>query len=357
MQTRKIMFGTRTKFTTIGTDLGSVVRFNPINNNSFSFGFVLDKALQLEETPITENPIHSFAFSLFPNAFEVFHHNLVSVEVGNNISTDVVVTPSHKSFFSSRDFLQQSLCGASTFGLKFTTQIFKFSFGLLDFSRIIKPAVRTDGEVVYSEVNAQNNVLRTTVLLSGINLFRECEQEETPAFFIHPEQTFFDIPSEILFITSRDGEWDFNSAFDCSQRQDIVLEGSRTREVVSHTDSVDSWFGFSFFDHSTSLFDTSDSQLALQSIGTQSFINKWMEFDVVPDMFVPSSVDTELQSFAINIESFDYLRSCFDSNLCSDSCSHIDIEEEQVFKCFDLNEVKSPIPPTAKAVGILGQFL
>lgn len=353
----KTMFGTRTQFSTIGTDLGSVVRFNPIDNNSFSFSFVLDKVLQLEEAPITENPVHSFSFSLFPDTFQVFHHDFVSIEVGNNIFTDFVINFSHESFFSSRDFFKQSLAGASTFGLKFTTQVFEFPFGLLDFSRIIKPAVTTDGEVVYSEVNAQNNVLRTTVLLSGSNLCGECEQEETSTFFIYSQKTFFDIPTEVFFVTVGDSERNLDSAFNSSQTQDIIFKRSTTGKVVSHANSIDSWFGFSLFDHTTGLFDTCDSELALQSSISEMLIDKGMELDIIPYLTLPSLIDTELQSFGIDIESFDYFRNCFDSNLCSDSCSHKDIEEEQVFKCFDLNEVKSPIPPTTKVVGILGQIL
>ena len=356
MQTRKVMFGTRTQLPTIGTDLGSVVRFHPINNNSLSFSFVLDKVLQLEETPITKNPIHFFSFSLFTDTFEVFHNNLVSIEVGNNVFANVVVYPSHKSFFSSRDFFKQSLAGTSTFGLKFTTQILKFPFSLFDFSRIIKPAVRTDGEVVYSKVNAQNNVLRTTVLLSGSNLFRESEQEETSAFFINSKQTFLNIPTEVFFVTVRDSERNLDSAFNSSQTQDIIFERSTTGKVISHTYSVDSWFGFSLFNHSTGLFDTSYSELALQSNISEMLVNERMEFDIIPDMLIPSHINTELQSFRVDSESFNYLGSCIDSNLCSDSCSHKDIEEGQVFKCFG-NEEERAFLPRIKFLGILPKIL
>ena len=54
---RKTTFGTRTKLTTPVADLGSIVRFNSIDNNSISFSFILDKRLQLIETPITNYPI------------------------------------------------------------------------------------------------------------------------------------------------------------------------------------------------------------------------------------------------------------------------------------------------------------
>jgi hypothetical protein len=300
--------------------------------------------LQLEETPIANPIVHSFSSPLFPDTFQVFHYNLVSVEIGNNVFTDVVVYPSHESFFSSRGFFKQSLTGTSTFGLKFTTQILELPFSLLDFSRIIKPAVRTNSEVVYSKVNAQNNVLRTTVLLSGSNLFRECEQEETSIFFINPQEAFLDIPTEVFFVTVGDSKWDFNPAFNSSQTQDIIFEGSTTGKVVSHTYFIDSWFGLSFFDHSTGLFDTSYSELAMQTNISKMLIDKRMELDVVLDMFIPSSVDTELQPFRVDFESFDYFRSGFDSNFCSDSCSHKDIGGEQVFKCFGNKEERAFLP-------------
>lgn len=70
-------------------------------------------------------------------------------------------------------------------------------------------------------------------------------------------------------------------------------------------------------------------------------INKGMKLDIVPNAFIPSSVNTELQSFAIGVESFDYLRSCIDSNFCSHSCSHKDIEEELVFKSFENEEERA----------------
>lgn len=338
------MFGTRTQLSTTRTDLASVVRLDPNNFNSFSFSFVLDKTLQLIKTPVTNPIIHNPSSMLFPNTFEVFHHNLVSVKVGNNTFTYVMIVPSHKPLLSSRDFFKQSSRTSCAFGLEFTTQIFELPFNLLYFSTIIKPTVTTDGKIIYSEVNTQNNVLRTTVLLNGSNLFRECEQEETPAFFINPKQTFLNIPIEVFFVTSGNSEWNLYSSFDSSQTQNIVLERSTAREVISHTYSVDSWFRFSFLDHSTGLFDTSYSELALQSSLSQGFIDKRMEFNVIFNLSFPCLIDTELQSFSIDIEGFNYSWSRIDSNLCSYSCSHKDNEIVELFKCFGNKEERAFLP-------------
>jgi hypothetical protein len=353
----KIRRGTRTECSTSGTDLGSVVRFNPDNCNSLSFSFILDEGLKLIETPITNPIIHSFSTSLFSDTFEVFHYNLVSIEIGNNVFADVVVIPSHEPLLFSTQLLEKPSGTSSAFGLKFTTQVFEFPFDLFDFCRIIKPAVRCDSEVIYSEVNAKNSILDIRAI--GSNLFRECEQEKASSFFINPEKALSDIPTEVFFVAVRNCEGDFNSAFDSSQRQDIVLEGSRAREVISHGTSVDSWFAFSFLDHSTGLFNTSDSELALKPITFESGIDKGVEFDVIPYLFLPRSINAELQSFSVDSESFDYLGCCInlDFSCCPDA--HKGCKKQPIFKTIGGNarNYGTQFLPTLKGLGILATII
>jgi len=349
MRTRKTTFGTRTNLSTSMADFGSVIRFNSNNFYSLSFSFVLDEKLQLVETPITQNPIKFSAFSLFSYSFKIFHHYFVSVEIGNNTFTYIMVYPCHKPFFTTAKLFKESLSTSCAFGLKFRTQIPELSFDLFDFRGIIKPAIRTDGEVIYSEVNAQNSRLQATVQLRGINLFGECENEETSTFFVNHKQTFLNIPSKIFFITFWNSERNFNSAFDCSETQNIVLEGSRTWEIISHTYSFNYWFAFSSFNHTTCLFDTSDSELSLQTHIFKFFIDERMKFDIIFNLFIPSSINTELQSFRINFESFDYLWSCIDFNFSTDSCLHKDIKHLHIFKPFENRKEERAFLPRINA--------
>jgi len=341
---RKTMFGTSAQPPTPMADLGSIVRLDPINNNTSSVGFVLYEALQLEERPVAQHSVEPLSLSLFPYTFQVFHHHLVSIKFGNNVFTDVVVMPSHEPSFSSRDFFQQSLCGTSAFGLKFTTQILEFSFDLLDNARIVKPAVTTDGKVVHSEVNAQNNVLRTTVLLSGSNLFREREQEKAPAFFIHSEQAFLNIPSEVFSITGRDVQFEILPRLEQSQTEFVSFEPCASWEVIPNRASFDAWFSLGFLYHTTRLLDTGNSQLAWQGL-SEPWIDKGMQFDIVHDLTLPSLIDTELQGFSVRFDSTNYLFGWINSNLCSDSCSHNTIKPELLFKCFG-NEEETGFLPT-----------
>lgn len=341
---RKIMFRTDTQFSTIGTDLGSVVRFHPINNNTYSFSFVLDKTLQLEKTPITENPVESLTFSLIPDAFQIFHHNLITIEIGNNIFTGVVVNPSHPTSFSSRNLLEKSFTGTSAYSLKFTTQVTELPFDMLDFRTIVEPSVRADSEVVYSEVNAQNNVLRTVVLLSGSNLFRECEQEKAPAFFINTQKAFVNIPIEIISIISRNVEVELLPCLEQSQDQSVTFDVGTSWEVIPDRCSADDWLCFGFLNHATSLSHTSHSYLGwkFESL-SDGMVDRIMQFEILSDVMFPSIINTELESLSISFDCINYFWSWIDSDFSSSNSSHL------IGECIGTYKVS---PPTAKAVGI-----
>ena len=332
---RKTTFKSSTQLTTSMADLGGIVRFDLINNNTFSFSFVLDKTLQLIETPIADPIVHSFASSLLSYTFEVFHNNLVSVKIRNNVLAYVVVNPSHPTSFSSAYLPKKTLGGKSAFTLKLGTQIFKFPLDLLDFSRIVKLAVRSDSKVVYSEVDAQNIVLRTNVLLSGINLFGECEQEETSAFFIHPKKAFANFPTEIFFVAVRDIEHELLTLLECSDNKSISFQVGTSWEVISDRSSFYNWFTFSLLDHPTSLSHTGNCYLGREFKSCpDSSIDFIMQFEVLSDFILPSVIDTELQSFGVSLNSPNYFRTGRDFNFCSDIRSHNNMEEEQVYKSF-----------------------
>lgn len=331
----KICRRTRTKLSTSGTDLGSVVRFDSNNFNSFSFGFVLDKILKLIETPVAYPIVHPLSSTLISYSFQVFHNNLVSVEIGNNVFAYIVVYPSHVTSFSSREIFEKSLAGTSAFGLQFVTQMFELPFSLLDVSRIIKPAVRTDGKVVYSEVNAQNNVLRTVVLLSGSNLFRECEEKETSAFLIHSQKAFINFPVEVISITRRDIEVELLPIFEQPQNKSVAFEISTSWKIVSDRSSFYDWIGFSLLDHATSLSYTSDSYLSWEFESLPDcMVDGIMELEVLSYFMLPSIINAELQCFGVSPNSGNYLWSWIDSNFGSYNNSHKNYKTLDIFKCF-----------------------
>jgi hypothetical protein len=331
MGTNKISIGTRTQVSALGTDLRSIVRLNLFHNDAFHVGFVLDKALQLKEAPVTNPIIHSLSSVLFPDSFEVFHNNLVSLEVGNNVFAYVVINPSHITSFSSRDFFKQSLAGTSAFSLELSPEIFESSFGLLHNTTIKEPCVACDCEVVYSEVNTQNDTLRATVLLNGINLFRESENEKASAFSINPENALADFPVEIFFVAGRNAELELLTGFEQSQNEDFSFEISTSRKIILDARSLDDGLSLCLLNHSASLTYASNSELSRQSL-PEMLVNKGMELNIIPNLPAPSIIDAELQSLSISFDGSDYFISGVNLDFSTDGCSHNTCKEQQIFK-------------------------
>jgi hypothetical protein len=307
---------TRTEPTTSVTDLACVIRLDLNNFNSFHFCFVFNKTLQLKERPVANPIIELLPSSDFSYSFEVFHNNLVSVEFGNNVFTDVVINPSHITSFSSANLLKKTLGGASAFGLKNRTQIFEFSFGLLDFGGIVKPAVACDGKIVYSKVNTKNSILETRA--ADIDLFRESEEKKCSALLINSQEALADFPVKVFFITLGNIKFELLPFFEQSQNQNITLEIGTSWKVVSNRSVVDNWLGFSLLDNSARLPNTSNCKLCWQGF-PEMFIDERVKLNIIPNPSFPGSINAELQGFGVSLDSFYYFGSCrnFDFSCCS----------------------------------------
>jgi hypothetical protein len=339
---------------TSGTSLGCVHWIDQCDIDSKPVCFVCDELLQLVETPIMQPSIKFPAFSLFPDTFQIFHHECISnFECGYNLFAYFMVFNSHKPSLFTRDSFEQSSGTTSAFGLKFLSQSSISVLDLLDSGRIIKLPVRSDDSFVYAEVQAKNTSLRLSAI--DLNLFSKSKKEETPAFFINPEQTFLDFPIlKIFFETISNLDIKGLSAFDSCYFEDIILERGTSWEVVSDRTSVDNWFRFCFLDNACCLFDTGNSKLAMQSNLSEMFIDERMKFDIVPDFVMPSSIYTELQSLFVKGDSFNYLRGCFDSDLCCCTKSHNLYEAQLIYKSY---EVESQFIPRINSWVSLRQIL
>jgi hypothetical protein len=254
-----------------------------------------------------------------------------------------VINPSHITSFSSRDFLKQSLAGTSAFSLELSPQEFKSSFGLLNNTTIKEPCVACDCEVIYSEVNTQNDTLRATVLLNGINLFRESENEKAYAFSINPENALRYFPVEIFFVAGRNVELELLTCFEQPQDKNIAFEVSTAGKVVSDGSLFDNWFVFSFLDHSASLTYASNSELRWQGL-PEMLIDERMEFNIIPNLPAPSIIDAELQSPSISFDGSGYFISGVNLDFSTDGCSHNTCKEQQIFKTIGNDEETGFLP-------------
>lgn len=328
--------------------------YNPI---SCSYSFIINERLHLPESPLM-NPLIISTFAP-PNVCQIFHHNGCSCwNTLNDSLAYIMVSPHHKPSPSARQSFKMPSSRLRAFGLKFTNQ-----FIMLDSERFNlfskEEFIRCNCKVIYSEINPKNSVLETRAF--RIDVFGEREQEEASAFFINSKETLFDIPSEIFFVTGWNSEWNFNSAFNCSQRQNIILEGCRTREVVSHRTSSYDRFGLGFLYHLTSLSDTTNSELCLETFAFEVSINNSLQFELVSYLIFPTPINTILQTFSINFDSLDYFRFNRNFNFSGCSCLHNIEEEQQIYKTFYqesmTEETDMAIPPLFKNRGALAYAL
>lgn len=154
MQTIKKVKVSRTNKTTRGTSLRSHVRIDKINNLTFSFSLVFDKALQLIETPTVHPSIKSLSFYNLTYSFKVFHHNYVSV--ADNVLANYMVVVPHKTFLPTGQLPKQSPRRFCAFALQPFTQVVELNN--LGFGSLKNNSLASYSKIVYSEINTQNPV-------------------------------------------------------------------------------------------------------------------------------------------------------------------------------------------------------
>ena len=346
MGTNKKTFGTRARISTLRASLGCMERINFNYFNPFSDCFILDKILQLEETPIMQPAVHSFTLSQFSNPFKVLYNNGMSIKVIHDLLTDVMIAPSHKPFFSSRNLLEKLSAGTSAFTLKLGSQSFEFEFCSFDAIGAEKLLVRSNSNIIYSDINAKNSVLEVRAF--SIDIFGECEHEKASAFFINSQKAFINLPSEVFFVTIWDSERNFDSPFDCGNAQDVILHRDASGEIVSHRTSLNNWLSLSLLNNPTRLFDTGNSKLRGQTSLSEGLIDERMELNIINYSSSPSLINAELQSFRVDFEGSNNLGSCFNLNPGCCSCFHCWLEDLNIYN----TNGGDGSPPQSKQWGI-----
>ena len=311
------------KLSASGAELGSVVRPYLDHVDPSSLCFVLDKALQLIEAPVADPVVHSPASAGFSYSLEVFHYDSVSsVKSGDYFFADVVVVPSHETSFSTTNLLEEARSGASAFGLKLGAQKTEPSLNLLNNRGIEESSITCGGNVFDAQIYAEN-FMRRAAILNSFCFFGESEQEESPPFFVQPEQALTNFPSEVFFIAFGNFYAELLPSNESSKSQNVAFEVGTSREIISDTSLLNNRLGFALFDHTASMLDTSYCELSRKLVSSSQFpINNMVEFDVVSNLVIPSNVYAELQRFGISSDSLNNLRSCNNFNLSNSAINH-----------------------------------
>ena len=303
MGTRKTALKARTKQAALMAQLGRESRLNPDHFQASAFGFVLNKTLKLEKAPVAYPVVHTLSAIDFPYSFEVFQYYSTTIKAGDDALAYVVINPSHEPLLPSTQLPKKPLGRTSAFSLKNRTQMLKLSLDLFDFGRVVKPAIARNGEVVNSEVDAKNTLLRSIV--NSIDFFRETEKEETPSFFVNSEQALSQFPTiEVFHTASRYVDVELLPTTQRNYAQNISCKPSRARKIITNTGFSDNRLAFSFFDNATSLLDASNSKLRGKFVGFSKLpVDNRVELNIIPNPVLPCNVYAELQSFTVSLNS------------------------------------------------------
>lgn len=212
-------------FTADRTGLAGVMRVNVDNPNTPTAGFIVDKILELPESPIIGQPIQSLASPPSLNGYppsdplKVFHHNTVStLKRLNYLLAYLVVHTSHKPCLPSAHSFKLPSGGRGAFGLKNPPQSIKSV--KLPLNSLKKSVVAGHRKIVYSNINSYGML----AVSNRVDVFGNNHMEEQLTLPVD-EIRCPNNPTEILQEVLRDCDRDLNSAFDGAEGNHVGLEG------------------------------------------------------------------------------------------------------------------------------------
>ncbi len=289
-------FVSRSDFSAQATSLACVRWVNIDDRTSLLQSFVLDKILQLSESPRMQLPVELLSL-VGTNVFYSFQSYDVSTpQTIYNLSTNPMVLAPHKTCPSAREFLEMSIGRLRASALQ-SGNISLMPNHLRDYAPI-KFAIGSDGKMLYTDIDAENTPVLDRVYRWS-DVFGKAQPEEHPVFPVRPKNAFIDFPTDVFFCVFGNRNIEFLAAFDCRKAKDSVLERETSWRVVSHGVFSDCRFALGTLDNTTRLLDARNGELGFKSEHSQLFVNERVQFNIVSYSFLPCGIYAKLQPFAI----------------------------------------------------------
>ena len=349
-----------TKFSTMGTSLGSISWTDSHSHMPTSDSLILNELPQLQPAPVAYFPIEFLASVPLSYSCQVLHNKEASGfnTPYNTFAYDVVHIPS-KPLLSARQSFKVPLGRLSAFTLK---PCFKASEPInMIFDIAEKLLVACNSNVVDTQVNTNHILDRAKV---NIDLIGNTKMEEENAI-PHKEFAFSNSPVSIFGEVGWYIDRDFDSAINCANTQDVVFEGEASWWVVSDT-TIESWFTFSSFTAFISPFDSSCNKLGLElwELGSDGMVAGIVELEVRPVSF-PAYTDSIIDCIRINREGIPDRSIVFELDFDYGSVFHIIHKDKVIYKPYghlsivqwkinkmEVSNLITQIHPTAKDCGL-----
>ncbi|MDP2974253.1 MAG: hypothetical protein Q8N60_04330, partial [Candidatus Diapherotrites archaeon] len=290
MRAREKVAITRTQGIAGGAGLACHVRINKDDLLTEPFSLVGDEGLELVKAPIVKPAIEPFSFLLLSDSLKVFEG--YDVSVSNNFFANYVVCASHVAFLPAAQHFKMPLGGLCAFSLQFTSQMPE----LLNPSlwSLKKPAITTDGKVVYSEVNPDYLIATRKV---GVSLSGECDVPVKNPFLINQFKSLI-LPIKILPVILRNK--------DSNILPIILREGSYPNFIKIECEKLtipanallfDDWLDFEpgAFQTFACFANSLNSKISRQPLSNIP-INKPMQSKTITNLSFKTFINSELHS-------------------------------------------------------------
>jgi hypothetical protein len=258
-----------------------------------------------------------------------------------------VVHISHEAFFSPRDPLEFSLCGASAFGLEFTTEMLVSSLNLSNVRGTVEFIVGENCMVDDARVDTKDCTGRA---YTWGGLFDHNTQYKMGA--VEGELCSDRSPIEILSEINWEFHIEFDAPLDAGERDETATElGSEGSLVVSYcrpTFLLGEAFEFNSLEHLGSAITSCTHKIRWNCwmLFTNWIVCEMVEFELVENLFIEARLENfisgEVDGFNCADQSF------FPGYVEGDGPLHTTSLHKSIYI------VDAPITPTVETVGFLG---
>lgn len=291
-----------------GAGLGSVLSGNFDYFDSLPFSLVGYELLELEEASVVQPAVESPAFALFSDPSQPFHHDCVArCKSSDYLLGNFMVDLCHKPFLLAAKLSEKPFGRASAFGLEFPLKIAELGFPLLNLAATEEPAVGSDSQFLYPDIDADNLSVATR-MSADINIFGKCNVDKQPLLSVKDEVGGADLPRQIV----PEASWNFNRylepAFNRTKRNHLWLEAEASRIISDcHEFPADglSAIELACLKHIASRVPAAANELCRKlAVLSDRIIGNIMEFSFIKVLQFPSPIKNRLDCFRVLLHGF-----------------------------------------------------
>ena len=241
------MFRTTAQGTTKRTSLARVSRIDVLNGNPCGLRFILDKGLQLPESPTVQPSSNAFpTLDVLSDMGQIFEDNFTrfkSFGFFNNRFAHFVVRMFNLPLLFTGDLSERLFCTLTAVGLQATAKRKTFIPTMSEFPTAKEFTAACGGEIIFSDIDPDNDFR-----FNWFNFGKFKNQVEKPIAFLKISSASFGIPISNKQIGAFHYPIHFDSTSEGIERKKVFLKRVRPFIKVNRSSTKVNFWNKIFFD-------------------------------------------------------------------------------------------------------------